>query len=217
VRRLAVIAVVVAGCGRTAPYEVAAANAKMQQQQQQMPMPPACITSTDNPTIAWERWRSPSVVCFGMTFDGHGVDGEYAFEMIPAPDDPGWEPELSPNISFNQMSRLCDPSVPCGCSAGGDFTYFQTSLELQVKPSRVEVDIQNVDDGVEIRLFNAKHPDGMVVGHAYFPGGTSADFGDEVIVGANRIVLTHIDDCCKDSRIDNALLWVDGASITHCK
>jgi hypothetical protein len=212
VRGFAVIAVVVAGCGRTAPYEVTAQRAKMDAMG-----PPACIVSTLDPKIAWERWRSPSVICFGMTFDGHGVDGEYAFAKIPAPDDPGWEPEMAANISFNQMSRLCDPSVPCGCSAGGDFTYFQTSLELKEQPTRVAVQIDSVDDGVEVRLFNTRHPEGLIVGHAYFPGGTTADFGSEVIVGVNRIVLTHIDDCCKDSRIANAVLIVDGAEVTRCR
>jgi hypothetical protein len=213
--RVALIAVVALGCGRTAPYGVVAAAAKAAANP---PPAPACIMSTDaSPKASWQRWQSPAVVCFGMTFFGHGVDGEYAFAKIPAEDDPGWQAETSPNISFNQKSRLCDPSVPCGCSAGGDFTYFQTRLELKHLPARAEVDIEDVDDGVEVTLFNDAHDSGVVAGHAYYPGGATADFVDDVVVGSNRLVLTHIDDCCEESRIANAQVVIDGNDVTRCQ
>ncbi len=207
-----------AGCGRTAPYDDP--TAVVQPPPSPPPPPAACITSTDtmDPTVNWQRWQTPTITCFGgKTFTVHGDEGEYAFAMIPPEGDPGWVAESDPNISFNQNSRLCDASAPCMCLAGGDFTYFQTELDLTLAAQRVSVAIENVDDGVQVTLFNTKHPDGFVGGNAFYPGGTTADFGSETVVGHNRVVLTHVDDCCKDSRIDNAQLTVDGNTVTKCQ
>ena len=53
----------------------------------------------------------------------------------------------------------------------------------------------------------------MVGGYAFLGGGTTADIGAHLVSGPNRIVLTHIDDCCQVRRIANATISLNGTAI----
>ncbi len=176
----------------------------------------ACIMNTGAST-PWEIHMGEGPRCWGRTFATHGDPGEYAFARIPSETDPGWRPHTPPAISFDDPSTLCGV---CDCLAGGDFTYFQTSF--YVGPSyavtSLVVNIANVDDGVSVAVFNSRYPAGIVDpgAFAYLGGGSTANLARYVVPGHNRVVLTHVDDCCMVRRIANATITLNGAALTPC-
>jgi hypothetical protein len=155
--------------------------------------------------------------CWGVEFPSHGHVGEYAFASIPAEDHAGWLPHAPANISFDDPSTLCDV---CECRRGGDFTYFQTSFDLPAGygVTSLIVTIANVDDGVRITLFNSSHPAGVTPegSYAYLGGGSTANLAAFTAPGHNRVVLTHVDDCCEVRRIANATITLNGTPVGAC-
>ncbi len=150
------------------------------------------------------------------TFDNHGDPAEYAFVSIPPERDAGVA-RAPPSISFDDPSTLCGV---CDCRAGGDFTYFQTTFfvppTLMVRSLRVN--IANVDDGVSVTVFNSRYPNGIVDpgAYAYLGGGSTTDLAGYVVAGHNRVVLTHVDDCCMHRRIADATITLNGAALRPC-
>jgi hypothetical protein len=108
--------------------------------------------------IPWERQQSASVVCFGKIFDSNGNTGAYAFASIPLEKDTGWVPAPGLDIAFDHKSRLHGPDrgPPVCARKAGDFTYFQTAVELARPATTFQVSIQNVEDGVQVMLFNSR-------------------------------------------------------------
>jgi hypothetical protein len=80
----------------------------------------------------------------------------------------------------------------------------------------LSVTITDVDDGVRVSIFNTSYPDGMSGGYAFLGGGSTSDFAQYVAQGKNRIVLTHVDDCCGSRRIRNATLTLNGSALNEC-
>jgi hypothetical protein len=176
----------------------------------------ACLlhTGTGSP---WQIHLGEGPRCWGRTFSNHGDPGEYAFSTIPAETDMGWRPHAPASISFDDPSTLCGV---CECRAGGDFTYFQTVFYVPPSGtvSSLRVTIENVDDGVSVALFNTRYPAGIVDpgAYAFLGGGSTADLARYVVFGRNRIVLTHIDDCCAVRRIANATVTLNGTALRPC-
>ena len=175
-----------------------------------------CIVVTGAST-PWQIHLGEGPVCWGRTFERHGDPAEYAFARIPPERDAGWRPHTPPSISFDDPSTLCGV---CDCRAGGDFTYFQTTFyvppTLAVRSLRVT--IANVDDGVSVTIFNSRYPNGIVDpgAFAFLGGGSTADLATYVVPGANRVVLTHVDDCCTERRIADATVSLNGQALRPC-
>ncbi len=167
----------------------------------------------------WQMHTGEGPICFGATYGTHGDRGEYAHAVIPAVDDAGWAAHAAPTISFADPSTLC--GTACSCSNGGDFTYFQTFFDVPPGHSVTSllVTILNVDDGVRVTLFNDLHPGGVTPdgSYAFLGGGSTSDLASFVGPGRNRIVLTHVDDCCSDRRIAGATVQIDGAVLAPCE
>jgi hypothetical protein len=176
----------------------------------------ACIMNAGAST-PWQIHLGEGPRCWGRTFAMHGDPGEYAFSRIPPQMDPGWRPHAPEAISFDDPSTLCGV---CECRAGGDFTYFQTSFYVPstLAVTSMRVTIQDVDDGVSVAVFNTRYPNGIVDpgAFAYLGGGSTADLARYVVAGSNRVVLTHIDDCCMVRRIARATIALNGAPLRPC-
>jgi hypothetical protein len=180
-----------------------------------------CVCIHTVSLTAWQIHQGEAPTCWPQTFPSNGNTGEYQYSTIPAANDPGWAAHTAPNISFDTRSTMCGvnggPDL-CACRAGGDFTYFQTSFDLPsgFTVSSLVISIADVDDGVRVTIFNANHPGGVVGGYAFLGGGATADLAQYVVSGPNRIVLTHVDDCCQVRRIANASITLNGSAINAC-
>ncbi len=176
----------------------------------------ACIMNGGAST-PWQIHMGEGPRCWGRTFSTHGDTGEYAFASIPPELDAGWRPHTPPNISFDDPSTLCGV---CECRAGGDFTYFQTNFYVPptLAVTSMRVTIENVDDGVSVAVFNTRYPAGIVDpgAFAFLGGGSTADLARYVVTGRNRVVLTHVDDCCMVRRIANATISLNGRPLAPC-
>ncbi len=177
----------------------------------------ACLHSGSSIT-AWEMHLGAGPTCWDHTFASHGEAGEYRYASIPAEHASGWAAHANDTISFDDPSTLCGV---CECRAGGDFTYFQTSVEVPECGSveRLVVTVNDVDDGVRITVFNSRYPDGITDpdSYAFLGGGSTANLARYIVPGHNRIVLTHLDDCCAIRRIRGATIVLDGATLTRCR
>lgn len=178
----------------------------------------ACIASAGTGGGGpWQMHYGQGPQCWGRTFGSHGEVGEYAFARIPAETDPGWMPHTPEAISFSDPSTLCGV---CECRAGGDFTYFQTTFFVPASytVSSLVVTIRDVDDGVSVAVFNSRYPNGIVDpgAFAYLGGGSTANLASYVVPGRNRVVLTHVDDCCMVRQIANATIALNGSNLGRC-
>ncbi len=176
----------------------------------------ACIANGGVST-PWQIHLGEGPRCWGRTFSQHGDPGEYVFASIPPELDSGWRPHTPPSISFDDPSTLCGV---CDCRAGGDFTYFQTTFYVPptLAVTSMRVTIENVDDGVSVAVFNSRYPAGIVDpgAFAFLGGGSTADLARYVIPGRNRVVLTHVDDCCMVRHIANATVTLNGSPLAPC-
>ncbi len=167
----------------------------------------------------WQMHLGEGPTCFpgGRTFAQHGDPGEYAYATIPPERDTGWRAHPHARISFDDPSTLCGV---CDCRQGADFTYFQTSFYVPMGfvVRSLTVTIEDVDDGVRVSVFNNQHPNGVVDpgAYAYLGGGSTADLARHVVPGRNRVVLTHVDDCCMVRRIARATVLLNGTPVGQC-
>lgn len=167
----------------------------------------------------WQIHLGAGPSCFpgGRSFSMHGDPGEYQYASIPLERDTGWRAHPPTRISFDDPSTLCGV---CDCRQGADFTYFQTSFYVPqgFVVRSVAVNIENVDDGVQVTVFNSRYPNGVVDpgAYAYLGGGSTADLARYIVPGRNRVVLTHVDDCCMVRRIAGATVRLNGTPLGQC-
>ena len=174
-----------------------------------------CFGATSAP---WQFHDTGGPMCVGQTFQSHGEADEYQYASIPPANDPGWTATTSSTINYSRMSRLC--GTACTCLNGVDFDYWQTSLLVppNYAVTSLTFTISDVDDGVRITIFNSSNPNGVVDpgSYAYLGGSTTSDLAKYIVPGPNRIVLTHLDDCCSGSAIANASITLNGAGVGPC-
>ena len=176
-----------------------------------------CLTASGSP---WQMNRASGPVCFGRTFSVHGDAGEYALATTPPETDAAWTPVARADIGFAESSSLCGRS--CTCLDGGEFTFFQTFFDIPVgfTVATLIVRIGSVDDGVRITVHNSRYPTGVVDPGSYVllgSGGATTDLARYIVPGRNRIVLTHIDDCCSGRSINGVFVELNGGSLTTCR
>lgn len=147
----------------------------------------------------------------------HGDSCEYDVATIPPGNDPGWgrapDGEI---INFSIPSRVC--SAPVTCWTYGDFTYFQTLVDIpaNVAVTTFTIDFSGMDDGCRVTIFNSTYPAGLVVPGSYvFLGGTgTTNLRDYVVSGeVNRVVITQVDDCCRENNLRSAIVVLNGTPI----
>ncbi len=170
-------------------------------------------------TAPWQMNRYGGPLCFATTFSTHGEKAEYAYASIPTEAAAGWTPVTATTIDFSEGSAMCGRG--CDCLNGGEFTYFQTFFDIPVgyKVSSLVVSFGGVDDGARVTVFNSAHPAGVVDDGSYiFLGGApvTTNLGPYIVAGRNRIVITHIDDCCKWRALTGVKVTLNGSSLGEC-
>ena len=168
----------------------------------------------------WQMQRTMGPVCYGRSFTTHGDPAEYAFARVPAPDDRAWTAVAATAIDFHESSALCGRT--CACLDGGEFTYFQTFLDVAslADVRSLVVTMGSVDDGARVTVFNAASPDGVTDPAAYVHlGGHQAtdDLARYLVAGRNRVVITHLDDCCASRPLAGVALTLNGAALGPCR
>ncbi|WP_307733234.1 DUF5011 domain-containing protein [Stigmatella ashevillensis] len=144
----------------------------------------------------------------------HGDSCEYDEATIPPSEEAGWAAAPNPDtIGFSIPSRVCQ--APVACLAYGDFTYFQTFVEVpaNVVVTTFTIAFQGMDDGSRVTLFNSAYPDGLVIpgSYVYLHGSGTANLGAYVKTGErNRVVITQVDDCCTDNHLQKADVVLNG-------
>lgn len=157
------------------------------------------------------------LIAFSCSPSQHGDPCEYAVATIPPLGDAGWH--AAPNgdiIDFSIGSRVC--GAPIGCMAFGDFTYFQTLVDIptDIVVTQFTIAFSGMDDGSRVTIFNTLYPDGLVVPGSYvFLGGSgTTDLSTYVVSGeVNRVVVTQVDDCCSENNLRSAIVVLNGSPV----
>lgn len=152
----------------------------------------------------------------------HGANCEYDVATIPASNDGGWfgapDPDII-NFSF-YPSRVCQ--APNTCLRYGDFTYFQTFVDIpaNVVVNTFTIAFNGMDDGSRVTIFNSANPGGFVIpgSYVYLGGSGTTDLSALVVSGeVNRVVVTQVDDCCIENNLREARVVLNGEVIdTGC-
>src|SRR5438093_588787 len=102
-------------------------------------------------------------------------------------------------------TRLADPVAPAtGCETeGADCGLLAPTVDAGMACFSAS--------GTRITVLHAPHPAGFDVpeSFAFLGGGTAANLAQYLAPGQNRLVLTHLDDCCQASIISGARITVD--------
>lgn len=148
----------------------------------------------------------------------HGDPCEYDVATIPPTLDGAWGPAPDPDIiGFSIPSRVCQ--APVSCMAYGDFTYFQTLVDIPLNMiiTQFTIDFSGMDDGSRVSIFNSAYPGGLVVPGSYvFLGGSgTTNLAPYVLAGeVNRVVVTQVDDCCSANNLHSAIVVLNGEIVT---
>lgn len=174
---------------------------------------------------AWEMHNglevTPSnplgLVPFSCSPAQHGDPCEYDVATIPPGNDPGWGPAPDGDIiDFSIPSRVC--SAPITCLAYGDFTYFQTFVDIpaDIVVTTFTIDFSGMDDGSRVTIYNSVYPAGLVVpgSYVYLGGSGTTNLKDYVVSGEiNRVVVTQVDDCCSENNLRSAIVVLNGGPV----
>jgi hypothetical protein len=160
----------------------------------------------------WEQHDGFETVGFSFTCTPsfHGDPCEYQDSSIPPEGDAGWGP--APNgdtIGFGSGSA----SKLSACWTG-DFTYFQTFVEVPENTVVTEftIEFSGMDDGSRVSICNADNPGCAYVpgSDVYLGGSGTTDLSDLVIEGSNRVVITQVDDCPTGNNLHYAGVVING-------
>ena len=68
-------------------------------------------------------------------------------------------------------------------------------------------------------MFNSAFPGGVVDqgSYAFLGGGSTTNLAPFIVTGRNRIVLTHVDDCCQVRAIANVDVTLNGSLVAACR
>jgi hypothetical protein len=158
------------------------------------------------------------LIAFSCVPAQHGDVCEYDVAVVPPQGDAGWGPAPDPDIiNFSIPSRVC--AAPNTCLAYGDFTYFETLVNVpaNVSVTTFTIDFSGMDDGSRVTIFNSANPTGLVVPGSYvFLGGSgTTDLHSYVVSGElNRVVITQVDDCCSENNLRSAKVVLNGEIVT---
>ncbi|TNF38263.1 MAG: DUF5011 domain-containing protein [Deltaproteobacteria bacterium] len=154
------------------------------------------------------------LIAFTCNPTRHGDACEYSVATIPGAYDAGWGPAPDGDIiGMAHYSRVC--YAPVTCWDYGDFTYFQTFVDI---PSDTEVTeftitFSGMDDGSRVSIFNSAYPGGLVIpgSYVYLGGSGTTNLAPYVVSGeVNRVVITQVDDCCRENNLRVARVVLNG-------
>ena len=154
------------------------------------------------------------LIAFSCSPSQHGQACEYDVATIPSPSDAGWGSAPNPaTIGFSIPSRVC--YAPVTCMRYGDFTYFQTFVDIPANTivTAFTIAFSGMDDGSRVTLYNSTHPAGLVIpgSYVYLGGSGTTNLAPHVVAGeVNRVVITQVDDCCSANNLHSAVVVLNG-------
>ena len=145
----------------------------------------------------------------------HGANCFYDDATIPTAIDSRWREAPDGDIINFELprSRVCE--APVTCMAFGDFTYFQTFVNIPQNTvlNDFRISFIGMDDGSRITIYNSKFPEGIVLAgsYVYLKGSGTSNLAEYVVIGENnRVVVTQVDDCCSQNRLKEAKVIING-------
>lgn len=167
-------------------------------------------TSISQSISPWQMHHGGGLKTFGVRIPTALAILEYNYaDNIPSQNDTGWIAAPDPDIiNFNVYSTLCEVAK---CRKAGEFTFFQTFVNIpeNVEVKTCSISFIGIDDGVRVTIFNSLYPDGVVVPGGYiFAAEGTIEYLEYLLVAGelNRIVITHVDDCCSGSFLNSAFI-----------
>lgn len=170
----------------------------------------------------WMILRTADIQPLGEVARQHGAHALFELADLPSADDEAWQDAADPaRIDHSERSLFCSADV--ACRAGVHFTYFQTFLDLDAgaAPSSLRLSFEDIDDGVQVTIFNSAHPDGVALKGSTLRASrgerrqVTRDLSKALRAGeVNRIVVTHVDDCCGWSIVRNTQVLLDNQALT---
>jgi len=155
---------------------------------------------------------------FTCTSTTHGDQCFYDDATIPTELDGGWFNAPDPDIIDFELSRSRVCNAPDTCFDWGDFTYFQTIVDIPFMTVVTDftIDFSGMDDGSRVTIFNSDYPNGLVIpgSYVYLYGTGTTNLSSYVISGEeNRVVITQVDDCCSQNKLKSAQVMLNGAPV----
>jgi len=158
------------------------------------------------------------LIAFTCSPGYHGHACEYSVATVPGAYDAGWGP--APNgdiIDFHIASRVC--YAPSTCWNYGDFTYFQTFVDIptDTEVTTFTIAFSGMDDGSRVSIYNSAYPGGLVIpgSYVYLGGSGTTNLAPYVLSGEiNRVVITQVDDCCSQNNLRVARVVLNGEDVT---
>lgn len=151
--------------------------------------------------------------------DDHAPACVYDVATTPPSLDAAWRaaPSASTIEYFLTPSRVCSAPFGRTCNFYGDFTYFQTFINVPSDFAATQFNISStrVDEGMRITIYNPAHPVGVVAAYvSRSPTGmpsVSGEMSQWLQPGAtNRLVVEQIDDCCSASELLGVVMTLNG-------
>jgi len=158
---------------------------------------PSCLTIENNTKTA-----------------SHGAVCEFDVAEIPDQDNSEWLPAPDPDtIAFGGPNASLLPSW--ACRKAGDFSYFQTFVEI---PPGATVDtftiqFNNMDDGSLVSICDGNSCSAVPGSHVQLNNGGTTDLSSLVSVGTNRVVITQVDDCATGNTLGSAIVTLNDETV----
>lgn len=142
----------------------------------------------------------------------HGDECYYKWAVISLPDSLKWrDPPNVNTIGMKRDSLLCENDPICFGYV--DYTYFQSFLRI---PENCTIDkftiaFDGMDDGSRVSV----NGDIVADSYVYLGGQGTTDLSAIVKSGQeNRIVITQVDDCCKENNLIKAVVTLESSCET---
>lgn len=145
---------------------------------------------------------------------GHGALCEFDVAEVPEQSDFNWAPAPDPDIiGFGgpSASKLPDSA----CRLAGDFTYFQTFVEVPTGATVTSftIDFNGMDDGSIVSVCDGNSCTAVPGSHVQLSNGGTTDLSSLVSEGSNRVVITQVDDCAVGNTLASAIVVLNGVTV----
>lgn len=169
----------------------------------------------------WQMHEGDGVLLLDKALEGFGTVDNYDKAKIPLATDKGWAAAPNPEIiGFGGPGKSkidASKGWKHHCQKAVDYTYFQTFVNVPKGAAMPDVKIafKGMDDGARISIFNSKYKDGIVDQKGYVKLNQEAteDLKSFMVEGSNRIVITQVDICATDNRLDSAHVTIGGQNV----
>ncbi len=165
---------------------------------------PACCQNIDTTVSisSWFRHDGDEGILSNFTkkHEGYADPALYPLATIPNRDNPNWR-NVGDSPAWGKPHGSDSSSSLPDCKLSVDFTYFQTFVNITgyVPLKHFNITIDKIDDGSGFVVFNDTYPEGKFIEESYcdmFITPFTSNLAPYLVLGENRVVMIHIDNCC---------------------